>query len=232
MSRTTLPKQRAKETRERILTAARAVFGRRGYGEATMEEIALDAEVSNGALYHHFPSKGELFKEILDEHMREQHFELAAFVPASSFREVVERFVSYWFNHLQTEHESDSLFVELWAQASREPEARAAVANFIRQGAGLLVQALRAAQRAGAVRADVDVEAAGTLIYATMEGLFLLWTVDPESVDFEKLLGPWYDLIENFTAGEGEADMRKLQEGMTALVQQAEEGQHSSTTGQ
>ncbi len=222
MSRITLPKQRAKETRQRILTAARAVFGRRGYGEATMEEIALDAGVSNGALYHHFPSKGELFKEILDEHMREQHLELAAFVPASSFREVIERFVSYWFNHLRTEHESDSLFVELWAQASREPEARAAVANFIRQGAGLLVQALRAAQRAGAVRADVDVEAAATLIYATMEGLFLLWAVHPESIDPEKLSRPWADMIESLMGDGAEADLRQFQEALAALSAQPE----------
>ena len=217
MSRITLPKQRAKETRERILTAAGAVFGRRGYGEATMEEIALEAGVSNGALYHHFRSKGELFKEILDEHMREQHFELAAFVPASSFREVIERFVSYWFNHLRTEHESDTLFVELWAQASREPEARAAVANFIRQGAGLIVQALRAAQRAGAVRADVDVEAAATLIYATMEGLFLLWAVHPDSIDPEKLSRPWADMIESLMGDGAEADLRRFQEALAAL---------------
>ncbi len=222
MSRITLPKQRAKETRERILTAARTVFGRRGYGEATMEEIALDAGVSNGALYHHFPSKGELFKEILDEHMREQHFELAAFVPASSFREVIERFVSYWFNHLRTEHESDTLFVELWAQASREPEARAAVANFIRQGAGLIVQALRAAQRAGAVRADVDVEAAATLIYATMEGLFLLWAVHPDSIDPEKLSRPWADMIESLMGDGAEADLRQFQEALAALSTQPE----------
>lgn len=229
MSRITLPKQRAKETRERILTAARAVFGRRGYGEATMEEIALDAGVSNGALYHHFPSKGELFKEILDEHMREQHLELAAFVPASSFREVIERFVSYWFNHLRTEHESDSLFVELWAQASREPEARVAVADFIRQGAGLLVQALRAAQRAGAVRADVDVEAAGTLIYATMEGLFLLWAVHPESIDPEKLSRPWADMIESLMGDGAEADLRQFQEALAALSAQPEADQTQSS---
>lgn len=222
MARLTLPQQRARETRERILGAARAAFGRRGYGEATMEEIALQAGVSNGALYHHFPSKEELFRAILEEHIREQHFELSAFLPASSFREVIERFVSYWFDHLRTEHQSDSLFVEVWAQASREPEARAAVSTFIRQGARLLVDALRIAQRAGAVRPDLDVEAAGTLIYATMEGLFLLWAVDPDSVDPGKLSQPWADMIERFVGGEGEGDLRAFQEGLASLSAQPE----------
>lgn len=231
MTRLTLPQQRAQETRQRILDAARTVFGRRGYGQATVEEIAAEAGVSNGALYHHFASKEELFRAILDNHIREQHIQIGAFVPASSFREVIERFVGYWFNHLETEHESDSLFVELWAQAARDPNVRASVAAFSRQGAHLLGEALRVAQSAGAVRPDLDVEAASTLIYATMEGLFLLWEVDPESIDFEKLSRPWADLIEKFTGEEGEADMRKLQEGMTALVQPAQEGQHSSTTG-
>lgn len=222
MARITLPQQRARETRERILASARTVFGRRGFGEATMEEIALDAGVSNGALYHHFPSKGELFREILDEHMREQHFELASLVPASSFREVIERFVSYWFNHLRTEHQSDSLFVEIWAQASREPETRATVASFIRQGADLLIQALRLAQRAGAVRPDADVEAAGTLIYATMEGLFLLWAVDPDSVDPARLSRPWADMIESLMGDGAEADLNLFQETLAALSAQPE----------
>ncbi|MEE8519618.1 MAG: TetR family transcriptional regulator C-terminal domain-containing protein, partial [Dehalococcoidia bacterium] len=105
---------------------------------------------------------------------------------------------------------------------SREPEARAAVANFIRQGAGLLVQALRAAQRAGAVRADVDVEAAATLIYATMEGLFLLWVVPPESIDPEKLSRPWAEMIESLMGDGAEADLRQFQEALTALSAQPE----------
>lgn len=230
MTRLTLPQQRAQETRQRILGAAARVFARRGYGQATVEDIATEAGVSNGALYHHFASKQELFRAILDDHLREQHVEIAALLPASSFREAIERFVAYWFDHLQSDHESDRLFMEFWAQATREPEARDALAAFARQGTHLVCEALRISQSAGAVRADLDVEAAATLIYATMEGLFLLWMVDSERIDFGRLSRPWADLIERFTSGEGEGDMHKLQEGLTVLSRQLEEGQAASAT--
>ena len=86
MVRETLPQQRARETRTKILDAARKVFGDRGFGQATVEDIAAEAGVSNGALYHHFANKQELFKAILTVHISDQHFEVSALVPASSLR--------------------------------------------------------------------------------------------------------------------------------------------------
>ena len=56
---------RGAATRERLLAAARSLFGERGY-EATSIESVLDASgVARGALYHHFPSKAELFDAVL-----------------------------------------------------------------------------------------------------------------------------------------------------------------------
>ncbi len=56
---------RGAATRERLLAAARRLFGERGY-EATSIESVLDASgVARGALYHHFQSKAELFDAVL-----------------------------------------------------------------------------------------------------------------------------------------------------------------------
>ena len=85
MVRETLPQQRARETRTKILDAARKVFGDRGFGQATIEEIAGAAGVSNGALYHHFATKQELFKAILTDHISEQHFEISSTGQATLF---------------------------------------------------------------------------------------------------------------------------------------------------
>jgi AcrR family transcriptional regulator len=87
VARITLPQQRSQETRKRILDAASQVFSRRGYGQATVEEIAAEAGVSNGALYHHFASKEELFRAIVGEHLYEHKIELGAVFSVSSFRD-------------------------------------------------------------------------------------------------------------------------------------------------
>lgn len=52
------------ERREAILAAASAVFLEKGVGNATMEDIAREAELSKGALYLYFGSKDELFLSI------------------------------------------------------------------------------------------------------------------------------------------------------------------------
>jgi AcrR family transcriptional regulator len=58
--------------RGRILRAARAVFGARGFHGATIEEIADEAGLSNGAIYYNFGSKGDLFLALLEERMEER----------------------------------------------------------------------------------------------------------------------------------------------------------------
>jgi len=50
----------------RILDAALSVFTKRGYREASVDEIAEAAETSKGGVYFHFPGKQQLFRALLD----------------------------------------------------------------------------------------------------------------------------------------------------------------------
>jgi AcrR family transcriptional regulator len=51
-------------TRERLLHAALQLTREGGYAQASVAAIAAQAGVSNGALYRHWSSKGELFAEL------------------------------------------------------------------------------------------------------------------------------------------------------------------------
>lgn len=53
----------ATPNRERVLRAATASFLARGYG-SSVDDIARRAGVAKQTVYHHFPSKDELFKEV------------------------------------------------------------------------------------------------------------------------------------------------------------------------
>ncbi|HLF08517.1 MAG TPA: TetR/AcrR family transcriptional regulator [Dehalococcoidia bacterium] len=57
---------RALDRQRRILDAALSVFSRRGYREASVDEIAVEAETSKGGVYFHFPGKQMLFRTLLD----------------------------------------------------------------------------------------------------------------------------------------------------------------------
>jgi AcrR family transcriptional regulator len=58
-------KEREKERRrQQIMVAAKRVFVEKGFGGATMEDIAREAELSAGTLYLYFKNKNELYASL------------------------------------------------------------------------------------------------------------------------------------------------------------------------
>jgi AcrR family transcriptional regulator len=60
------------ERLDHLLAVARTEFARRGYEVATLREIAAAAELSLGAVYRAFPSKGEMLRAIMTGYMRQR----------------------------------------------------------------------------------------------------------------------------------------------------------------
>jgi AcrR family transcriptional regulator len=54
------------ERRAQIITVAEALFAREGYHHVSMDDIAERAEVSKPVLYRHFPSKLDLYLDVVD----------------------------------------------------------------------------------------------------------------------------------------------------------------------
>lgn len=60
---------RAAVGREGFLEKAEELFTERGYRAVSIRDIAQACEVSNAALYYHFPSKEALFREVMARHV-------------------------------------------------------------------------------------------------------------------------------------------------------------------
>ena len=65
------------ERREHLLQVGMEVLGRRGTAEVSIEEIARAAGVSNGLLYHYFPTKSDFLLAVLERSQGEMDRRLA-----------------------------------------------------------------------------------------------------------------------------------------------------------
>lgn len=196
----TLHQRRSKETRGYLLDAAHRVVSRRGYGGATVEEIAEEAGVSMGALYYHFPGKENLFKSLLREHVHETRHSFEALPPPASLREAIERTVGFWLEHVQAAGEASPLMLEFWAHATRQDWARDEVRASFREFREAIAAMLRAGREQGVVRADLGVDHAAHLIVSVLEGVALQHIVDPRSARLRQLKEQLSDMIERFIA--------------------------------
>ncbi|MEL7108381.1 MAG: TetR family transcriptional regulator [Pseudomonadota bacterium] len=54
----------AKKTREALIESATRLFEDKGYAETSIADICEELDITKGALFHHFPTKRDLFLEV------------------------------------------------------------------------------------------------------------------------------------------------------------------------
>jgi AcrR family transcriptional regulator len=116
-------RERQGQTRELLLAAASVVFARRGYHEATVEEVAAEAGFSKGAVYSNFAGKQELFLALADREVAERIAELDALAESveaggDAAAEAGQRFRKL----LERDRDWPLLFYEFWSFGVRNAQ--------------------------------------------------------------------------------------------------------------
>lgn len=78
------PGRPSEGAREALIAAAHDLFMRRDFDRVSTKEIVERSGVSRGALYHHFPSKLDLFRAVYEASERRAIARVVAEIPAGS----------------------------------------------------------------------------------------------------------------------------------------------------
>ncbi len=101
--------QRSAATRDALVSAARRLWGLRGYADVGTPEIATAAGVTRGAMYHQFADKAALFGAVVEAVEQDVMARMATLVAGSG---------------AATPAEAIRAAVDAWLEVSGDPEVR------------------------------------------------------------------------------------------------------------
>jgi AcrR family transcriptional regulator len=150
----------AQTNRGRILASAEEVFGRGGESAST-EEVARLAGVGIATVFRHFPTKAELLEAVLVRRFDRLRGEAEALLDAADPGAAFFGF----FGRLVADAATKIAIGEALLEAGGDDDGEAVQASRrLRQAVGVL---LERAQRAGAVRTDVELPEVYALLVGT-----------------------------------------------------------------
>lgn len=166
--------------RELIELAAAELFAERGYGGASIDEIARRSGVTPPVLYDHFASKSDLYRRLLERHFAElREVWREHFVGDDPAEQRVARSFDAWFAYVE-EHPFAGRM--LFRDTTGDPELKAIQEDVAaRSRAEILPLFARepgAAGLSGAV-ADEGLEMAWVVMRGVLQGLAIWWRDHP-----------------------------------------------------
>src|SRR4051812_13452846 len=120
--------ERQQKTRDELLGAATRLFAARGFGGASIDEIAAAAGYTSGAIYANFSGKEDLFLSAFEQQIARHIREVTEAVSSAGEDEAARTAAGaqQWIDFLDGSPDLFLLFVEYWAYAVRDPKRRAA----------------------------------------------------------------------------------------------------------
>lgn len=128
------PERRKQRTREALLDAAAAVFAKRGFQAASLDEIAETAGYTRGAIYKHFTDKEDLLHEVcvrLNERTFAEFDELPGMDQPFDAIDV-DQVTAQWKRMVERDTEFRIVMLEFLLHALRNPEQRERAREFAR----------------------------------------------------------------------------------------------------
>jgi AcrR family transcriptional regulator len=192
------------DVRDQIVAAAGEEFAERGYGGTSVAQVAARAGFTKGAVYSNFGGKPELFAAAMQVYFAE----LVGSAFAGALRAAAGATDVPPARAMARALAQDVLLGERWptllgefrAVAAADPRLRRLYAEQRVTQRAQLVDALRRAGDQVALRANLDLEVAATLLLTCVHGLSVERSAAPEALPTALVEGLFTHVLEGILA--------------------------------
>jgi TetR/AcrR family fatty acid metabolism transcriptional regulator len=162
------------DKRRRLLQAAVRVFARKGYHSARVGDIAEEAGVAHGLLYHYFESKESLLEAVFRDTWSQimeaiREIEARDEPAGEQLRRVAALFLRAWAR-------DPDLVRVLVREVARSPQVQRQVDEIGEVFAGIR-RIIERGQDSGEFRPDVDAQLASWIFYGALEEVLTAWVL-------------------------------------------------------
>jgi TetR/AcrR family fatty acid metabolism transcriptional regulator len=162
------------DKRRALLAAAVRVFARSGYHGARVGDIAAEAGVAHGLIYHYFDSKEEVLRTIFRENWgvlleRFRAVEAADETADQKLEGLAKILLRTWRN-------DPDLVTVMVREVARSRHLQEEV-EAVREAFAIVERIVREGQKEGLFRADLDPRFASWLVYGGLEEILTGWVL-------------------------------------------------------
>jgi TetR/AcrR family transcriptional repressor of nem operon len=169
------------QTRERILDAAERLVLDFGFGATSVDQVIAASNTSKGAFFHHFESKNDLARALVDRVVAADHRQLEAALAASAdVTNPVDRlleFLKYFERRAASLSgaDADCLYISVLTERQLiDTGTSERIATIIETWRAAIAALVKGALRSRGRSRLVDAEVLADHVFATFEGSYLL----------------------------------------------------------
>lgn len=159
------------DSRQKIVESAKRMFWQHGYSTTSPRQVMADSGVSQGSFYHHFPTKPELGREVVEANGRDLLDSVQqAMDGQSTGRDRLAAFLGSANQALEGCRVGGFAYD---AGILVEPELRDSLASVFITLEKLLEDTVRAGQEDGSLPVELDPKKTAAALLAVIEGAFV-----------------------------------------------------------
>ena len=178
---------RSKATKDSILKAASECFAAEGFGNTDIDDICKKANLTKGAFYYHFPTKQDLFIEMLGNWALKVAGRLdLSQIESEDMLKVLSSIPENFSPIFEEVNSQLPLFLELYIKAMNDPGLNKVVLNSYQQFLNFFKPLIQKGIANGSLK-KVDPDDAAKTLFALTIGMLMQGLINPRGEDWVKL---------------------------------------------